>query len=200
MVLRSHRENYAALIETQKRLRSPEWTQVSEMQDEVDTSELYEELSKEIKNHLSDSVSMIEDQIAITEMGLVQLSHRLKILDDELSGWKNTRHLTQLCISQLDASSAQLESVLKSAKGRLSPVHHIPKEIWVFIFRLCVTEEFKEYCRSAKDMVHHYNSPLFASPPKQVRVTRRCNHKSPFTFDIYVKPLPKFGLEPYVPS
>ncbi|PVF92203.1 hypothetical protein CPB86DRAFT_830150 [Serendipita vermifera] len=157
-VLASHKSILYSLNSMKGQYNISEWTQVLEMQDETQTSELCSRLATQIDNSFKRGSVVVQDQVTSVEQEVQELSNQIFSLESELAGWKFTRDLANDNIMRYNSSIESINVGVESARLPFSSRYNVPKEIWVAIFQLCLSLELEEYLRAT-------NSSLFRPIP-----------------------------------
>lgn len=163
MALKSHQESLASFRDVLSKLSLPELRENINMNEETETSKLYEDLAKDVKSNVSRGTATLEAQISAFEEETQKLQYHQNRLDDEMIGWKFTRDLSQKAIEHFTAIQNQLTSDLGIAKVAISPIRRIPKEVWIKIFRYCIDEGFRAYTMQSNAVPYRSTSFILSA-------------------------------------
>ncbi|PVF93703.1 hypothetical protein CPB86DRAFT_818595 [Serendipita vermifera] len=151
-----YRRKLTELESTKSSFRSLRWS-IPPLTIEEEVSEFRVQVARDVRRSWEGNLSRTNKELDIVKAEISDISGHLDHLEEEMIGWKFARDLAKHSIQHLKPSIDTLREGLDSAKESLSAKKRVPKEIWVMIFKLCLTEELEEY-------VGRPNPPSHISP------------------------------------
>lgn len=139
------RENLASLRKVEQSFIVMESLARARIEDEPETASSYDILTNLISLDLATSSPSIKKHIETTEGRMKKIKDYLGTLEGDLAEWNLINKLAKGTVLQLRISIEDIQTARDSARAVLSPIRKIHRELWIYIFQMCVNEELAEF-------------------------------------------------------
>ncbi|KAG8820593.1 hypothetical protein FRC17_010107 [Serendipita sp. 399] len=129
-----------------------------DMDDEADSSRLYDDFVDSISCYISQSNEIFQSQQELLQSNTRQLQDRIHTMEAEVKGWRSSHELVTASLEHLISTRKTLQEQIRSARQILHPIRRVPSEIWIEVFRCVVSIQLDVYLQS------NSNIPM-QSPP-----------------------------------